>query len=63
MRAGRAWVCHLDISPITRWVTDHDQTGFGVTCELYTDEQLSVLNWQDLKALGRLGRLLPPFIP
>lgn len=51
------------VAPESQWVTDHDMTGFGVECRKYTHEELVTLNWSDLKALGRLGRLLPPFIP
>lgn len=59
MPAGRAWVCNLDVAPESRWVTDHDMSGFGVTCRPYTHEELVALNWSDLKALLRIGRLLP----
>ena len=38
---------------------DHDQSGFGVTCVEYTHEQLQALDWADLKALLRIGRLIP----
>src|SRR5690242_18480514 len=59
VRAGRAWICHLDIAPESKWVQDHDQSGFGVTCVEYTHEQLQALDWADLKALLRIGRLIP----
>lgn len=59
MASGRAWICHLDVAPESEWVVDHDMTGFGVTCRRYTHEELVGLNWRDLRALARLGDLLP----
>jgi len=52
-------LCHLDLAPESVWVTDHDMSGFGVTCREYTHEELVALNWSDFKALLRLGRLIP----
>jgi hypothetical protein len=52
-------VCHLEVAPESAWVTDHDMSGFGVSCRPYTHEELVALNWRDLRALLRLGDLLP----
>ena len=52
-------MCHLEVAPESQWVTDHDMSGFGVSCRPYTHEELVALNWSDLRALLRLGRLIP----